>query len=202
LADNIGHAIEAKNRAKGASAKQDRADLVFACSPTASPPGLIFRATKVRSMRSPVRRGDEWVIYRDMQRFAQHKSDGDVPAETFRPTTLMERVWKELGQAAEPLSKSEIRRRVSGRNEYIDKALDALVSDGNVEKTGAGYGSIMGRRTERSPRRRRVVNAGLTNDQLELLADLIADRLAARAGGELIDAETLAQRIGRSRAFV
>lgn len=39
-------------------------------------------------------------------------------------------------------------------------------------------------------------------DQLERLADLIADRLAARAAGELIDAAELAQRIDRSREWV
>ncbi|WP_249021055.1 hypothetical protein [Conexibacter sp. S30A1] len=42
----------------------------------------------------------------------------------------------------------------------------------------------------------------LSSEQLERLADLIADRLAARAAGELIDASELARRLGRSRDFV
>jgi hypothetical protein len=44
--------------------------------------------------------------------------------------------------------------------------------------------------------------APLTDEQLEQLADLIADRLAERQAGELIDAAELAKRIGRSREFV
>ncbi len=39
----------------------------------------------------------------------------------------------------------------------------------------------------------------LAPEQLELLADLIADRLAARQAGELIDAAELARRLGWSR---
>jgi len=42
----------------------------------------------------------------------------------------------------------------------------------------------------------------LSEDQLAVLADMIADRLSARAAGELIDASELARRIGRSREFV
>lgn len=40
------------------------------------------------------------------------------------------------------------------------------------------------------------------DDQLVELATLIADRLAERAAGELIDAGELAKRIGRTREFV
>jgi hypothetical protein len=42
----------------------------------------------------------------------------------------------------------------------------------------------------------------LSDAQLERLADLIADRLAERAAGEMIDAAELAKRINRSRDFV
>lgn len=42
----------------------------------------------------------------------------------------------------------------------------------------------------------------LSATELGLLADMIADRLAARAGGELIDAAELARRLGRSRDWV
>jgi hypothetical protein len=37
--DNIGHALEAKNRAKGASAKQDKPGLMFCCRTTNAPHG-------------------------------------------------------------------------------------------------------------------------------------------------------------------
>jgi hypothetical protein len=42
----------------------------------------------------------------------------------------------------------------------------------------------------------------LSPQQLEELAGLIADQLAARQAGELIDASELAKRLGRSRDFV
>ena len=48
LLENIGHAIEAKNRAKGASAKSDRADLTFSCKLVTRPvPAMILTAQKV-----------------------------------------------------------------------------------------------------------------------------------------------------------
>jgi len=68
IVDNIGHAEDAKRRAKGASAKSDRADLTFSCSPSASPVGLTVRAQKVRSVRAGFQRGDEWVFVKDSQR--------------------------------------------------------------------------------------------------------------------------------------
>lgn len=42
----------------------------------------------------------------------------------------------------------------------------------------------------------------LSDEQLETLADLIADRLRSTSAGELIDAAELASRISRSRDFV
>ncbi len=42
----------------------------------------------------------------------------------------------------------------------------------------------------------------LDTQQLEQLADLIADRLARRADGELVTAAELAKRLGRSREWV
>lgn len=42
----------------------------------------------------------------------------------------------------------------------------------------------------------------LADAQLERLADLIADRIAARRVGELVDAAELARRLGKSRDFV
>lgn len=54
LVDNIGHAEDAKARAKGASAKQDRADVTITCSLSASPPGLIVKGGKRLLLRDKV----------------------------------------------------------------------------------------------------------------------------------------------------
>lgn len=42
----------------------------------------------------------------------------------------------------------------------------------------------------------------ISPEQLAELADLITERLATRAGGEMIDAAELARRLGRSRDYV
>ena len=42
----------------------------------------------------------------------------------------------------------------------------------------------------------------LSPQHLEILADLIADRLSDRAAGELIDAAELARRLGRNREWI
>jgi hypothetical protein len=47
-----------------------------------------------------------------------------------------------------------------------------------------------------------MTGVSLTDEQLNRLADLIADKLSARNDGELIDAGQLATRIGRTREFV
>jgi hypothetical protein len=47
-----------------------------------------------------------------------------------------------------------------------------------------------------------MTGVALSDQQLERLADLIADRLATRNDGELIDAGQLATRIGRTREIV
>ena len=46
IVENIGHAAEAKRRAKGASAKGDRADLTFSCSASANPQTSESTATR------------------------------------------------------------------------------------------------------------------------------------------------------------
>lgn len=45
------------------------------------------------------------------------------------------------------------------------------------------------------------MNVTLSHDQLEQLADLVAQKLAARHG-ELVDATELARRLNRSREFI
>src|SRR5207248_289693 len=65
MVDNVGHAEDAKRRAKGASAKSDRADLTFSCTLSTNPVGLIVKAQKVRSVRAGFQRGDEWLFGKD-----------------------------------------------------------------------------------------------------------------------------------------
>jgi hypothetical protein len=131
IVDNTGHAIEAKNRAKGVSAKQDRADLTFSCSLSTSPVGLIIKAHKVRSVRAGVRRGDEWVFLRDTQCIEQRDGVNDNIESTFRPTKIMQRV-SETVESDPGLSRNSIRASVGGRAEYVGLALELLISEGYI----------------------------------------------------------------------
>ncbi len=68
LIDNVGHAEDARGRAKGASAKQDKPDLTFACRLHSNPTALAVKATKVRSVRAPHSRDEEWLFVERTQR--------------------------------------------------------------------------------------------------------------------------------------
>jgi hypothetical protein len=140
IVDNIGHAEDAKRRAKGASAKSDRADLTFSCSPSASPVGLTVRAQKVRSVRAGFQRGDEWVFVKDSQRIEHrgHHEPADRP--TFRPTNIMEKISRAVEQA-EGLSKSAIRTAIGGKAEWVDLGLGLLIAEGYIraEKDGQAH---------------------------------------------------------------
>lgn len=142
MVENVGHAIEAKSRAKGVSAKSDRADLTFSCSLISSPPGLVIRAHKVRTVRAAFQRGDEWIFDRETQTIERRlAAAGDRP-ETFRPTTLMERV-SVLVESEPNIGKKDIRAQVQGRNTWIDKALRILVDEAYLDhEHGHGYRSL------------------------------------------------------------
>jgi hypothetical protein len=128
LVDNIGHSQETSGRAKGVSAKQDKADLVFSCRSVHD--GLAIRCQKSRPIRATVRESDEWIFERDSQRIERKlRTDGTT---AFRPTVLMERVSLLL-EGDPGLSKRSIRKSVKGDNSYIDLALELLVSEGYVE---------------------------------------------------------------------
>ena len=131
--ENIGHATEAKARAKGVSAKQDRADLTFSCAHTTNPAGLIIKAHKVRSIRAGIQRGDEWLFTRDTQRIERrdHTNESEHDA-TFRPTTIMQRV-SEAVECNAGLTTNALRTTVKGRGEYVTLALQLLVSEGYIE---------------------------------------------------------------------
>lgn len=136
MLDNVGHAHEAKTRAKGASAKSDRADLTFSCTLQATPQALIITAHKVRTVRAPFHRGAEWTFDRATQRITERDTPAEPPP-AFRPTVLMERVSRAL--EAEPgLSKNAVRAAVKGRGKHVDLALDLLVAEGNAERRRDG----------------------------------------------------------------
>jgi hypothetical protein len=129
VADNIGHSAEAKNRAKGASAKQDRADIVLTCAP--SKPGLVIRARKVRSIRAPFSRGDEWLFEREARTIREHAPERAVDSG-FRPTAIMENLSR-LVEQTPGLGANEIRDRTSSRAEHVTVALQILIAERYVE---------------------------------------------------------------------
>jgi hypothetical protein len=130
LVDNIGHSQETSARAKGASAKNDKADLLFSCRSVHD--GLAIRCQKSRPIRATVRENDEWIFERDSQRIEQRTKDADGTAPSFRPTVLMERVsWLVEGDPG--LSKRAIRSAVKGSHNYVDLALELLIAEGYVE---------------------------------------------------------------------
>lgn len=136
--DNIGHAIEARSRAKGASAKQDRADLTFWCKTKAQPAGLIITAQKIRSVRAPFKRGDAWVFDRETQRIEREVPNAAETSTTWRPTVLMQRVSDAV--AATPgISRTTIRNTVQGKSQTIATALDLLIAGGYVEHRESGH---------------------------------------------------------------
>ena len=138
MLENIGHSLEARSRAKGASAKQDRADLTFSCKLTAQPVGLIITAHKIRSVRAPFRRGDSWMFDRDTQRIEAHVAHEEgEEASSFRPTLIMERVCQAV-EDTPGLSRSALRRAVQGKTQYIGLAIDLLVDEGFLEVRDKG----------------------------------------------------------------
>jgi hypothetical protein len=138
MLDNIGHALEARGRAKGVSAKQDRADLTFSCKLKTQPVGLIITAHKIRTVRAPFHRGDSWIFDRETQRVERSDShqeqDDDTP---FRPTVYMERVSRAV-EDSPGLTRRALRGVVTGRHDMKELALELLVTEGYVEQRQAG----------------------------------------------------------------
>lgn len=139
MLENIGHAIEARSRAKGASAKQDRADLTFSCKLRAQPVGLIVTAHKVRTVRAPFNRGDAWTFDRDTQRVEPYAGDNAQESEaTWRPTVLMERVSRAV-EATPGITRTAIRNTVQGKAKTLGTALDLLIVEGYIEHGNGGH---------------------------------------------------------------
>ncbi len=135
MVDNVGHAQEAKRRAKGVSAKGDLVDLSFSCGANANPVGLSIKADKVRSVRSSHEPGDEWLFVKDTQRVERRESTGTfVP---FKPTNIMEKISRAL-EDAPGLSKTSVRKTVGGNHDHVDLALELLIGGEYVDVRQVG----------------------------------------------------------------
>lgn len=128
MLDNIGHAEDARDRAKGASAKGDKVDLTFACKPIGD--ALILKVTKVRSVLAAFACGDQWIISKD----AQYLEPYGVAArpKPFRPTNIMQKISEAI-EAQPGLSRREITAAVARSSRYAGAALKLLVAEGYVE---------------------------------------------------------------------
>jgi hypothetical protein len=72
-----------------------------------------------------------WAI-RPAQHQAEEHGDG------WKPTVLMERVYRHLKERGEPVSRTAIAREVGGSKEYVLQAIDCLISEETIkEKAGA-----------------------------------------------------------------
>lgn len=67
------------------------------------------------------------------------------PGQPFRPTTLMVRVSSYLATCPDGASTRAIEDGVSGNRDYVNKALNQLVSEGYVERQTAARGAIIHR---------------------------------------------------------
>src|ERR1035441_7324441 len=123
ILDNVGHAADAKKRAKGASAKGDLADLSFHCTTSANPPGLRITADKVRSIRAPHRKGDSWLVVKETQRIEACEPDSGTEDAPYRPRNVMEKVSRAV-EATAGLTANAIYTAVGGRRENARLALE------------------------------------------------------------------------------
>jgi hypothetical protein len=161
LVDNVGHGDTARTRAKGASAKQDKADVLLTCTSISG--GLAIQARKVRSIRAPFRKGDEWAFDRATLRIAPRATSTPEPERpAFRPTTIMQRV-SEVIERDPGLSQTAIRTAVGSRAEHVRLALQLLISERCVAAENEGTGKA---HTHRSLRPYRQADEGETTPEL------------------------------------
>jgi len=131
MADNIGHSDDAKTRAKGASAKQDRADVHLSCARSTNPLGLAITAKKVRSVRAGITRGDEWLFaHKSLRIVARERDQTDQPSD-FRPTAIMAKVSAAVERET-GLNKRGIRDAVRAKAEHVDLAIRLLIAEGYI----------------------------------------------------------------------
>jgi hypothetical protein len=137
LLENIGHATDARKRAKGVSAKRDRADITLSCSVRAAPAGLVVTARKVRTVRAAFQPGDRWIFDRETQRIIR---DSNAAGDPWRPTHLMEKISRLLADGAR--GRNQIRSGVGAKTSHVDAALSALEHDGYITVEHAGQRKV------------------------------------------------------------
>jgi len=135
--DNIGHALEAKNRAKGVSAKADRSDLTFSCSASANPVGLVIRAGKIRTVRAGFQRGDEWLFARDTQRIDKRTGSTPETDAVWQPTEAMTHISR-LVDEQPGISTRAIRDQTPFKAATVDTALRTLIELDHIEQRPDG----------------------------------------------------------------
>ena len=99
-------------------------------------PALAIKATKVRSVRAPFRRGDAWTFDRDTQRIERgdgEHQDHHAHETAFRPTVLMERVSRAI-EAKPGLTRRALRTAVKGKHDVKELALELLIAEGYVDQ--------------------------------------------------------------------
>lgn len=74
--------------------------------------------------------------------FIQPPTEAKKAAEEWRPTELMESICAAMQKAKRPLSKTEIRSRVKGRNEIVQRALAILVDEDYLKEEPGPRGVI------------------------------------------------------------
>lgn len=100
---------------------------------------------------------------------AEHVPDG----EAWRPTHLMEAVSVYLEACPEPVSRKTIEENVTGKRDYIRKAIDALISDDSATETVGARGA----RLVSSSGSYRAPQAAVDEDEIERLLAKHADDL-------------------------
>jgi hypothetical protein len=70
--------------------------------------------------------------------WAFHRPETAEEGTTFRPTVLMERVSRHLEEQTAPLTKRQIVEDVTGKREWLFKAVNALLAEGYASENKAG----------------------------------------------------------------
>jgi hypothetical protein len=134
--DNMGH--EEKGRPRGTSAKEDLCDIAYTMKVGTPFSSTLAGRLELRCSRSRIGEitvGDMWRMelggghYGSWQRVERASADERA---AFRPTAIMEKVSRAVEQDA-GLSKRSIRTAIAAKNDWIDLALELLISEGFIE---------------------------------------------------------------------
>lgn len=128
LLDNIGHDHNAANRAKGASGKQDRADLILAGRSAPDHESLILTATKVRTVRKAFDIGHEWKFERQSQRII------DIGRTREDQTRADREAVSRFIEANTSCTTRDIRTGSNVPEKRVSGAITQLLADGYIER--------------------------------------------------------------------